>query len=138
MTPYLHFKGNAEDAMNFYRAVLGGQFLVLQRYGELPGSEKMPASDREKLVHAALQISPVMTLMASDTPSSADFDLLPGTNIHLCIHTDSENETDRIFEALCKKGSGEMPLNKTFWVSYFGMSRDQFGVQWMVNYAQSV
>ena len=27
-----------------------------------------------------------------------------------------------------------MPIADTFWGAYFGMLRDPFGVQWMVNY----
>jgi PhnB protein len=26
-----------------------------------------------------------------------------------------------------------MPLDKTFWESYFGMLTDKFGINWMVN-----
>ncbi len=27
-----------------------------------------------------------------------------------------------------------MPLEKTFWGAYFGIVKDKFGIQWMINY----
>lgn len=54
---YLHFNGNAEKAMNFYKKVFGGEFTMVQRYGDVPGSEKMVAEDKQKLIHIAHTLS---------------------------------------------------------------------------------
>ncbi|WP_315822963.1 hypothetical protein [Paraflavitalea speifideaquila] len=40
INPYLHFRGTAEEAMNFYKSVLGGEFTIFSRYKDLPGGEK--------------------------------------------------------------------------------------------------
>ncbi len=34
--PYIHFQGNAEEALNFYANVLGATILNIQRYGDAP------------------------------------------------------------------------------------------------------
>lgn len=133
-TPYLHFNGTAEEAMNFYKSVLGGEFTTFQRFKDVPGAEKMPAQDQERFIHIALQVSPNITIMASDTMGPVE-ELQVGNNFHICLQTDSEVETDKLFERLSKDGRIEMPLNKTFWGAYFGMLRDKFGVQWMLNYS---
>jgi PhnB protein len=133
-TPYLHFKGNAEEAMTFYKSLFGGQFTGFQRYKDVPGGEKMPARDQERLIHISLQVSPAISIMASDMMGPAEDDLLPGNNYHICLHTESESETQKIFDGLSKEGRIEMPLNKTFWGAYFGMCSDKFGIRWMVNY----
>ena len=133
-TPYLHFKGQAEEAMNFYKAVLGGEFTGFQRYKDVPGGEKMAASDKDRLIHIALQVSPFITIMASDMMQSAEAECVSGNNYHICLHTESEAETQKLFEGLSKDGHIEMPLNKTFWGAYFGMCQDKFGVHWMFNY----
>ncbi|MBI1768107.1 MAG: VOC family protein [Bacteroidetes bacterium] len=134
-TPYLHFKGNAEQAINFYKSVLGGEFLIFQRYKDVPGGEKMSSQDQEKLIHVSLQVSLSITIMASDTMQSAEQDLVAGNNFHICLHTESEAETERLFEGLSKNGHVEMPLNKTFWGAYFGMCQDKFGIHWMLSYS---
>mgnify|MGYP003576070694 CR=1 FL=1 len=133
-TPYLHFKGNAEEAMNFYKSLFGGEFTGFQRYKDVPGGEKMPARDQARLIHISLQISPAISFMASDTMAEAEDHLQPGNNYHICLHTESESETQKIFDGLSKDGRIEMPLNKTFWGAYFGMCSDKFGIRWMVNY----
>ena len=133
ITPYLHFNGTAEAALTFYKSVLGGTFTIFQRFKDVPGGEKMPVEEQERVIHISLQISPDITIMASDSLGTAD-PLQQGNNFHICLHTSSEPETDKLFDALSKNGRIEMPLNKTFWGAYFGMLRDKFGIQWMLSY----
>ncbi|MEP7322824.1 MAG: VOC family protein [Saprospiraceae bacterium] len=135
-TPYLHFMGNTEEAMNFYHQVLGGEFAVFQRFKEVPGGEKMSAEDQEKIIHASLVIGQGHTIMATDSLESMGHQLVVGNNFHICIHAESETEAERLFEGLSAGGAVEMPLNKTFWGAYFGMCKDRFGVQWMINFDQ--
>jgi len=63
---YLHFNGNCETAMNFYRTVFGGEFIALQRYKDVPGNEKLNEADKEKLIHISLKLTGHATLMATD------------------------------------------------------------------------
>jgi PhnB protein len=134
--PYLHFMGNTEDAMNFYKSVFGGEFIALQRFKDVPGSEKMGAASQDKIIHASLPAGKLNTIMATDTLDSME-PLVSGNNFHLCVHTDSEAETDKIFNALSKGGKIEMPLNKTFWGAYFGMCVDKYGIPWMISFNES-
>ena len=135
--PYLHFMGNAEEAMSFYKSVFGGEFVIFQRYKEIPGGEKMLPSDQEKMMHISLTTGKGVTIMASDSVKPMGDDLTFGNNFHICIQAESETEVDKIFAGLSKKGNVEMPPNKTFWGAYFAMCRDQFGVQWMINYTEA-
>jgi PhnB protein len=135
MNPYLHFMGNTEEAMNFYKAVLGGEFTIFQRFKDLPGAEKMSAEEQEKIIHISLLIGPGNTIMATDTLESMEQKLVEGNNFHICLDTKSEAEVDRIFNAFAAGGKIEMPVNKTFWGAYFGMLRDKYGIQWMINYS---
>ena len=72
--------------------------------------------------------------MATDALESMDQNLVMGNNFHICLHVKNETEVDRIFDAFAAGGKIEMPVNKTFFGSYFGMCRDKFGVQWMISY----
>jgi PhnB protein len=134
INPYLNFAGNTEAAMNFYRSVFGGDFSAFQRFNESPGHEKMPKHEQNMIMHASLPMGSRNALMATDTLDSMEHTLVFGNNFYICIHTESEQETDKLFKALAAGGKIEMPLNKTFWGGYCGMCTDQFGIQWMLNY----
>lgn len=131
---YLHFNGNSEEAFLFYKSIFGGEFITAQRYKDIAGSDKMNPGDREKMMHISLKITSSTTLMASDNPENNYSDLETGNNFHICIQAESEKEADKLFNELSKDGKIEMPMNKTFWGAYFGMCRDQFGIQWMINF----
>ena len=131
---YMHFHGNAWTAFNYYKSVFGGEFVVAQKFKEMPGGDKMHPDDQERYMHISLQISPQTVLLGSDLPSKDSSTLIMGNNIHICMQAESEKEADKAFAALSKGGRIEMPMNKTFWGAYFGMCRDQFGVLWMINY----
>jgi PhnB protein len=132
--PYLNFMGNTEEAMNFYKTVLGGQFTLFQRYGDIPGGDKMPADDQQKINHISLTLPNGLTLMATDLLASMGQQLAKGNNFYICVNAESEKEVDRLFKGLSEGGKIEMPVNRTFWGAYFGMCADKFGIQWMLNY----
>lgn len=135
--PYLHFMGNTGEAMAFYKSVLGGEFTIYSRFKDVPGGEKMSPEDQEKIIHISLTIGKGVTIMATDCLESMEQKLVFGNNFHICLQTESESESDKVFEGLSKGGKIEMPMNKTFWGSYFGMCMDKFGVNWMINYSYS-
>ncbi|HZE87002.1 MAG TPA: VOC family protein [Methylomirabilota bacterium] len=135
LSPYLMFSGNAKEAMEFYKSVLGGE-LVMKTYGE-SGQAK---SDNEKdlIMHAELK-NDSLTLMASD--GNADHPVKNvGDNIHLSISGTDENEEllTKFFNGLSEGGQVQFPLSKQFWGDTFGMFTDKFGFHWMVNIASSV
>ena len=132
LNTYLNFNGNTEQAFDFYKAVFGGEFLVLQRYGDIDGAEGMNEDEKNKIMHVSLPIANTV-LMGTDMPASMP-KILFGTNISLSIGTESEEEAELIFNGLAVGGKITMPLEKTFWGAFFGMVTDQFGIRWMVNY----
>ena len=50
---YLTFNGNCEEAFNFYKSVFGGEFAMLQRFGE---GQQIPANVKDKIMHVSLPI----------------------------------------------------------------------------------
>jgi PhnB protein len=133
INPYLNFMGNSEEAMKFYKSIFGGEFTTFQRFGDIPGGEKMSPEDQKKMIHVSLPVGGGI-IMATDALESMGQTITHGNNFHICIQADSEEETDKLFAKLSTGGKIEMPLNKTFWGAYFGMCRDKFGIQWMVNF----
>jgi PhnB protein len=131
---YFNFMGNSEEAMNFYKSVFGGEIVSLTRFKDTPGSEHMPAHERDKIMNIMLVLKNGDTLMATDFLESMEQKLVRGNNVHLVVNTDAEEEVDRYFKALSAGGKVEMPVNKTFWGAYFGMCEDRFGIRWMLSY----
>lgn len=136
INPYLNFAGNTEDAFKFYKSVFGGEFAVLQRFKDSPEAGRVPAPEKDKIMHVSLPVGEAATLMATDALESMGHKLTVGNNIQLSIEAESKNEVDRLFKGLSSGGKVTMPLADTFWGSYFGMVTDKFGVQWMVSYTK--
>jgi PhnB protein len=137
LNPYLNFMGNTEEAFNFYKSVFGGEFMMLQRMKDTPDAAKLPAGEREKIMHIALPIGKGNVLMGTDMLESMGHKMNQGNNISLSLSTESEAETEKLFKGLSAGGQVGMPLEKMFWGAYFGMCTDKFGIQWMVNYDYS-
>jgi len=135
INPYLHFNGNAEEAFLFYQSVFGGQFATLVRFKDMD-FEGFTVSDKEadKIMHVALPIGQHNVLMGSDTPEQLGKHSEQETRSKISISAESKEEADAIFKALSQGGQVEMPIADSPWGSYFGMFRDKFGIEWMVDY----
>lgn len=127
--PYLFFAGNAEEALHFYKDALGGEVIMLSRFGESP----MPCDDdwKQKIMHARLQFGDDNLIMISD-PMKGNSISTHG-NIQLSIGLDDEEKTKQIFDKLAADGRVTMPLAKQFWGDLYGMLQDRFGISWMLN-----
>ena len=134
LNPYLTFNGTCEAAFKFYQQCLGGEIVMMMPFGETPGCEQMPAASRDKIMHARLVFDD-QVLMASDNHPDHPYDGIKGCSLSLNVATAAEAE--RVFNALSKNGTVQMPLEPTFWAERFGMFVDQFGVPWMVNCEKS-
>ncbi|MEP7322458.1 MAG: VOC family protein [Saprospiraceae bacterium] len=136
VNPYLVFKGNCEEAFNFYKSAFGGDFRFIGRYKELPPSDRalFPPDVDEKIMHVTLPISAETLLMGCDNVDEAAPNIIPTPPFSLSITTDTKEEADRLFLALSVDGEIKMPMDKTFWGSYFGTFEDKFGINWMISF----
>ena len=134
LNPYLNFAGNTEEAFNFYKSVFGGDFKFVQRFKDTPEGGKVPANEKDKIMHVALPVGKGNTLMATDALESMGQKLKPGNNFYLSLEAESKEEADKLFKGLSADGKISQPLADAFWGAYFGMLTDKFGIQWMVNY----
>lgn len=132
---YLTFNGNCEEAFNFYKAVFGGDFNYIGRFGDMPKSEdyNVPESKKNQIMHVGLSIG-TSILMGSDTGGDWAPTFIQGNNFSVSVTAESKEEADQIFAKLGQEGSITMPLEHTFWGDYFGMLTDQFGINWMVSF----
>lgn len=132
---YLNFPGNTEEAFEFYRSVLGGEFVGgITRFGDMPDAEDLPEEERHKVMHVALPVGEHNTLMGTDALESMNQSVTPGNQIFVSLHPDSKEEADRLFKGLSEGGEVAMPMEDMFWGGYFGQFTDKFGVPWMIHY----
>lgn len=130
LNPYISFNGNAKEALEFYKNVLGGTLNVTTfKDGGVPHDSK----NAEKIMHGMLIAENGMTIMASDTPPEMPYN--PGTNISISLSGDNEEELRGYWNALLVDAQLGVPLEKAPWGDTFGMLTDKFGIVWMVNIA---
>ena len=132
LNPYLGFRDNAKEAMTFYQTVFGGD-LAMSTFGEYHASEE--AAEQDKIMHAMLTTENGMVLMGADTPNGMDY--TPGTNFSVSLSGSGSEEAELrgYFDKLAEGGTIAMPLEKAPWGDTFGMCKDKFGVDWLVNIA---
>ncbi|MCU1444390.1 VOC family protein [Cryobacterium sp.] len=132
LNPYLGFRDNAREAMEYYQSVFGGE-LTVSTFAEYHASED--PSEQDKTMHAALAAPNGLELMAADTPNAMDY--TPGNNFSVSLSGESADgeELRGYFDKLVDGGSVTMPLEVAPWGDSFGMCVDKFGVAWMVNIA---
>jgi PhnB protein len=128
LNPYLSFRDNAREAMEFYKTVFGGK-LEMQTFEEFHASQD--PSEANKIMHAMLTADNGIVFMASDTPNSMEY--RTGTNMSMSLSGDNETELRGYYEKLLAGGTIGMPLEKAPWGDTFGMLTDKFGVPWLVN-----
>jgi len=135
INPHINFNGNAEEAFSFYKSAFGGEFTSLVRLKEMASDEfPVAESDAEKIMHIALPIGP-NTLMGNDVPTYLGQVNENENRSKISISAGSKEEADKIFNLLSAGGIIEFPLGDSPWGSYFGMFRDKFGIEWMIEYA---
>src|ERR1043165_834494 len=130
--PYLFFKGNCEQAVDFYRKALSAEVQIMMRFKDAPPNPSAPPQPpgwENKIMHVSLKIGDAV-VMASDGCGDGKVSF-QGFSLSLAVPT--EAEADRYFNALAEGGQIQMPLAKTFWSPRFGMLVDRFGIGWMIN-----
>lgn len=135
INPYIHYNGNAEEAFTFYKSVFGGDITNISRYKDIASDQyPIPESDQNSIMHIALPIGKSSVLMASDVMSVMGKVNENDNRYTVSITAESKEEANKLFNGLSENGTIEMPLIDGPAGNYFGMFRDKFGVQWMINY----
>lgn len=131
INPHINFNGNAEEAFNFYKSIFGGEFAMIKRFKDI-SSPEYPVAEKEanKIMHIALPIGKNF-LMANDVPESMGRTNENENRSKISISTESKEEADKIFNGLSAGGTIEVPIGDS---PYFGMFRDKYGIEWMVDF----
>jgi len=134
INPHINFNGNAEEAFNFYKSVFGGEFAMIIRFKDMASTEfQVAENEANKIMHIALPIGKNV-LMANDVPEFMGRVNENENRSKISVSAESREEADKIYNGLSAGGAIEMPIGDSPWGSYFGMFRDKFGIEWMVDF----
>lgn len=129
LNPYLSFRTEARQAMEFYQSVLGGD-LDISVFGDFPDMVQDP-SQSELIMHAQLNTPDGLVLMASDTPNGMTYEKPQGISVSLSGNTQAR--THEVWDRLSEGATITMPLDTPPWGGTFGMLVDRFGIAWMLH-----
>jgi len=118
----------------FTNQYFGGEFAKIMRFKDLASTE-FPIAENEanKIMHIALPIGKNI-LMGNDVPESMGLVNENENRSKISISAESREEADKLFSGLSAGGNIEVPIDDSPWGSYFGMFRDKFGIEWMVDF----
>ena len=134
INPHINFNGNAEEAFNFYKSIFGGDFAKVTRLKEISSPDfPVPESDAEKILHISLPIGK-NKLIGNDVPSFLGSVNENENRSKISISAESREEADHLFNGLSNGGSVEMPMEDSPWGVYFGMFRDKYGIEWIIEF----
>ncbi len=132
LNPYLSFRDNAREAMEFYHSVFGGE-ITISTFAEFQASQ---SPDEDNLVmHSALTVPGGIALMASDTPRRMEY--TPGNDVSLSFSGNDAETLHRYWDGLSEGATILQPLTAAQWGDDFGMLTDKFGVTWLFSIAAS-
>ncbi len=134
INPSINFNGNTEEAFNFYKSVFWGEFVNITRFKDIASPEfPVAENDANKIMHIALPIGKNI-LMGNDVPESMGPVNENENRSKIAITAENREEADKLFNGLSAGGAVEFPMGDSPWGSYFGMFRDKYGIEWMVNF----
>ena len=117
---------NCKQALEFYKELFGGEIKNVQ----MSDGKEMFKGFEGKIIHSELHINDNCILYLVDIFEEKK----ENGDIHLLLELDSEEEINKIYQALSKNGSVKFELQKAFWGAYHAVVTDCYGNTWGLNY----
>lgn len=126
---HLDFKGQCQDAFEYYAEHLGGAIGMMLKYKDSPASSSVGADWQNKVVHANISLEGV-ELAGADLPPEQ---YRAPSGFYLLLGASTEERVQSIFDCLADNGKVIMPPQKTFWSPCYAIVVDRYGVPWKIN-----
>jgi PhnB protein len=118
---------NCREALEYYKGVFGGEIKNVQ----MADGKEMFKGFEGKVIHSELHVNADCIMYFVDIFEGRKEE----DNNHLMLELDSQEEINRVYEALSEKGSVRYQLQKTFWGAYHAVVTDRYGNTWGLNYS---
>ncbi|MBM7784985.1 VOC family protein [Tenggerimyces flavus] len=132
LTPHLFFPGNAAEALEFYRSVLGGD-LEVNLYGVDFATQMGDAGHADKVMHGRLTATGGFTISASDNRPGETADPFKNDVILGLAGSAGDQGLRDQWKLLIDGGTVDIALEQQMWGDEYGECRDRFGVRWSVS-----
>lgn len=137
--PYLNFKGTTREALDFYAVVFETekpQYVLVSDMPEADQTEMQNyTSDLNMIMNATIKIgdSNIMASDINDQMESESGAFIEGNNITLSWSGETDEDAKTVWQRFVDAGSTiMMPLAPTFWASLYGILKDPYGINWMI------
>lgn len=139
ISPWINFNGNAEEAFTFYQSVFGGEFLQITRFKDVASPEfQVAEEDAEKIMNISLRIGDGQFLVGNDVPAFMGTVNVEENRSKIYVRVDSREEAEEIFAGLSVEAAVEVPIVAGEEGACFGMFRDQYGIEWIIEFSPNV
>src|SRR4051812_5412945 len=137
INPWINFNGNAEEAFTFYKSVFGGEFAKVTRFKDVANPEfPVGESDANKIMQIILPFDSVNMLIGNDIPEFMGRVSESENRSKIHVGAGSKEEAEKIFNGLSAGGQIEVPMGNSQSGTYFGMFRDKYGIEWIIEFNQ--
>jgi PhnB protein len=139
ISPWINFNGNAEEAFNFYKSVFGGEFTTVTRFKDFAGPEsKVAENEANKILRIALPINGANVLIGNDVPEYMGKVSENENRSKIHVAVGSKEEAIKICNGLSAGGQVEVPIDENGGEAAFGMFRDRYGIEWVIEFNPSI
>jgi len=127
ITPCIHFQGNCDEAINFYKEALGAEVKAVFYAKDAPPDSCTESLPPDNVLHSEIIICGMNFSLTdgSDAPITSE-------HISFLITYETAEEVKTAFEKLVAGGKVVEPLAAVFYSELYGYVIDRFGVNWQV------
>lgn len=128
-TTHLNFRGDAREALEFYRTVFGGE-LAAVTYKDAGAVQEEAEADQ--VMWGQVLADGGFHVMAYDVPSRMPYE--PGENaVFVSVRGETVEEITGYWDGLADRATVVVPLGPARWAPAYGMLKDRFGVVWVLD-----
>jgi len=128
LIPTIHFPGNCDQAITFYKEVFGAQVKRIDYFRDAPpGTVVEGFSSPTHVMNSEVIIAGTLLSMTDGGKTRGTDD------VTFLVLYDCPEEVTAVFNKLAHSGKVMEALEPQFWVSLYGVVKDRFGVSWQIS-----
>jgi PhnB protein len=127
LIPSIHFQGNCDEAISFYKEVFGAEANEVFYAKDAPADSGMESLPPNFVMHSEVFICGTNFSLTDGSEQP-----ITGDHISFMISFDTKEEVKAAYDKLQVDGRIVDPLAPTFWSDLYGYVVDRFGVNWQV------
>ena len=127
LIPTIHFQGNCNEAITFYKETLGAEVKEIAYAKDAPAGTGMDNLPSDFVMYSEIQLFNTIISMTDGAEAAGGIE-----NFSYMIMFDTADEVTNVFNKLAKGGTIVEPLAPQFFSSMYGFVKDKFGVGWSI------